>query len=90
MTTHRSDYEQAARYLGYACALLERYSPSNTVALRELLELTAWRLSLGDHYVREAAAEITVLREVAEKLPLADARTAILEAIAVMSDRVEH
>ncbi len=43
------------------------------------------RLSPGDHYVGgDAAAEITVLRQAAEKAPIADARTEILKAIAVL------
>jgi hypothetical protein len=89
MTTHRSDYEQAARYLGYAYVLLERQAPGKTVALRKLLfEVATRRLSPGDHYVGDAAAEITVLRQVAEKVPIAEARTEILKAIAVLRDRV--
>ena len=42
------------------------------------------RLSPGDHFVGNAAAEITVLRQVADKVPMADARTEILKAIAVL------
>ena len=44
-------------------------------------------LSPGDHYAGNAAAEITVLRDVASKVPVADARTEILKAIAVLRDR---
>jgi hypothetical protein len=88
MTLHRSDYEQAARYLTWACVLLERQAASKTVALRRLLELAARRLSSGDHYVGDAAAEITELRQVAEKLPFVDARMEILKAIAVLGVRV--
>jgi hypothetical protein len=41
-----------------------------------------------DNYVGDAAAEITVLRQVAEKVPIADARMEILKAVAVLRDRV--
>ena len=88
MTPHRSDYDQAARYLEYACELLERQAFGRTVTLREVLQMAARRLSPGDHYVGDAAAEITVLRQVAEKVPIAEARTEILKAIAVLRDRV--
>jgi hypothetical protein len=50
--------------------------------------VAAHRLSQGDHYVGDAAAEITVLRQVAEKTPIAEARTEILKAVAVLRDRV--
>jgi 3-deoxy-D-manno-octulosonate 8-phosphate phosphatase KdsC-like HAD superfamily phosphatase len=79
---------QAARYLRYACELLERQASGITVALREALELAAMRISPGDHYVGDTAAEITVLRQVADRVPIADARTEILKAIAVLWDRV--
>jgi hypothetical protein len=85
---HRSEYDQAARYLKYACELLERHAFGRTVTLREVLEMAARRLSAGDHYVGDAAAEITVLCQVAEKVPLTDARTEIQKAIAVLRDRV--
>lgn len=75
MTLHRHDYDQAARYLRYACELLERQAFGKTATLREVLQMTARRLSAGDHYVGDAAAEITVLRQVAEKVPIAEART---------------
>jgi hypothetical protein len=45
----RSDYDQAARYLKYACELLERETPAQTRALRKVLELAVRRLSPGDH-----------------------------------------
>jgi hypothetical protein len=79
MTVHRSDYDQAARYLRYACELLERHAFGKTVALRDVLQMAARRLSPGDHYVGDAAAEISVLRQVAEKVPIAEARTEILK-----------
>jgi hypothetical protein len=88
MTLHRHDYDQAARYLKYACELLEREAFGRTVTLREVLQMATRRLSAGDHYVGDAAAEITVLRQVAEKVPITEARTEILKAIAVLRDRV--
>jgi hypothetical protein len=45
-------------------------------------------LSPDDLFGGDAAAEITVLRQAAEKAPVADARTEILKAIAVLWDRV--
>lgn len=88
MTLHRSDLDQAARYLRYACELLEQQAFGKTVTLREVLQMTARRLSAGNHYVGDTAAEITVLRQVAEKVPYVDARAEILKAIAVLRDRV--
>ncbi len=87
MTLRRSDYDQAARYLRYACELLERQAFGKTIALREMLQQVARRLNPGDHYVGEAAAEITVLRQVVDKVPIADARSEILKAVAVLRDR---
>jgi hypothetical protein len=88
MTLRRSDYEQAARFLKYASELLERQAFGKTAALREVLQLAARRLSPGDNFVGDATAEITVLRHVAEKVPIADACMEILKAIAVLRDRV--
>jgi hypothetical protein len=87
MPLHRSDYDQAARYLGYACELLERQAFGKTMATREVLQLAVRRLSPGDHFVGNAAAEITVLRQIADKVSIADARTEILKAVAVLRDR---
>ncbi len=75
------------RYLRYACELLERDALGKTKTLREILDLAARRLSPGDHYVGDAAAEITVLRQVAERVPVAGARTEILRAVAVLRDK---
>ena len=88
MPLHRSDYDQAARYLKYACELLERQAFGQTMAARNVLQLAVRRLSPGDHFVGDAAAEITVLRHVADKVPMADARTEILKAVAVLRDRI--
>jgi 3-deoxy-D-manno-octulosonate 8-phosphate phosphatase KdsC-like HAD superfamily phosphatase len=57
------------------------------MAAREVLQLAIRRLSPCDHFVGDAAAEITVLRNVADKVPMADARTEILKAVAVLRDR---
>jgi hypothetical protein len=54
-----------------------------------VLALTVHRLSPGDQDVGNAAAEVTVLVTVAEKVPIAEARTEILKAIAVLRGRVE-
>jgi hypothetical protein len=88
MTLQRSDYDQAARYLQHACDLMARQAPGKMRATCEVLRLAIRRLSPGDNYAGEAAAEITVLRQVAEKVPIADVRTEILKAIAVLRDRV--
>jgi hypothetical protein len=45
------------------------------------------RLSPGDYFVGDAAAEITVLRGVAGKVLVSDARTEILKVVAVLRDR---
>jgi hypothetical protein len=82
----RSDYDQAARYLKYACDLLERETPAQTRALRKVLEIAMRRLSPGDHFVGDAAAEITVLRDLADKVLVSNARTEILKAVAVLRD----
>jgi limonene-1,2-epoxide hydrolase len=87
MKLQRSDYDQAARYLQHAIELLERDAASQTRGLREILELAIRRLSPGDHFVGDAAAEITVLREAAERVPSADAPTEILKAVAVLRDK---
>jgi hypothetical protein len=87
MTIPQSDLDQAARYVRYACELLEREAFGQTATLRKALRMAAHRLSPGDSYVGDAAAEITVLHLVAEKVPLAPARTEILKAVAVLRDK---
>jgi 3-deoxy-D-manno-octulosonate 8-phosphate phosphatase KdsC-like HAD superfamily phosphatase len=87
MPLRRSDLDQAARYLRHAGELLERDAPGKTAALRKLLDLAVRRLSPGDNYVGDAAAEITVLRQVAATVPIADARTEIMKAVAVLRDK---
>jgi hypothetical protein len=83
----RSDYDQAARYLQHANELLARDAEAQTRGLRDILDLAIRRLSPGDHFVGDAAAESTVLRQAAERAPIADARTEILKAVAVLRDR---
>jgi hypothetical protein len=78
MTLNRTDLDQAARYLRYACELLERGAFGKTATLRETVHAVVRRLSPRDHSIGDAAAEITVLRQVAEKVPAAGARTGIL------------
>jgi hypothetical protein len=56
--------------------------------VRDVLQIAVRKLSPGDHFVGDAAAEITVLRDVANKVPIAEVRTEILKAIAVLRDRV--
>ena len=86
MTLQRSDYDQAARYLKYACELLETEAFGRTIAVREVLQLAIRRLSPGDHFVGDAAAEITLLLHIANTVPIAPARTEILKAVAVLRD----
>jgi hypothetical protein len=73
----------------HACELLERQAFGQTKSIRDrdVLQLAVCRLSPGDHFVGDAAAEITVLRHAADQVPLADARTEILKAVAVLRDR---
>jgi hypothetical protein len=83
----RSDYDQAARYIAYAIELLEREAFGRTTTMRNVLQLAVQRLSPGDHFVGDAAAEIAVLRDLAGKVPVAAARTEILKAVAVLRDK---
>jgi hypothetical protein len=87
MKLTRSDYDQAARYLQSACDLMNRQAPGKMRATYDILQLAIRRLSPGDHFAGDAAAEITVLRRAAETVPVADARTEILKAVAVLRDR---
>jgi hypothetical protein len=61
MILQRSDYDQAARYLEYACEILEREAFGRTATVWDVLQIAVRRLSPEDHFVGEAAAEITVL-----------------------------
>jgi hypothetical protein len=54
--------------------------------IREVLRLAMRRLSPGDVYAGDAAAEITLLRDIASKV-VGQARTDILKAVAVLHDR---
>jgi len=87
MALRRADYDQAARYLAYACKLLAHQAFGNVGAIRQALRQTIRRLSPGDEFTSNAAAEVTVLRDIAAKVLAADARTEILKAIAVLQDR---
>jgi hypothetical protein len=87
MPLQRADYDQAARYLRYACELLKRADTRRTGIIREVLGQAIHRLSPGDHFIGDAAVEITVLRDIATKVPSDDARTEILKAVAVLRDR---
>ena len=66
---------------------MHRQAPGKKRATSEVLQLAIRRLSPGDHVVGDAAAEMTVLRHAADQMPVADARTAILKAVAVLRDR---
>jgi hypothetical protein len=59
-------------------------APGKTRATREVLQLAIRRLSPGDYFVGDVAAEITVLRHAAHQVPVADATTEILKAVAVL------
>jgi hypothetical protein len=50
-----------------------------------LLDLAIRRLSPGDFYAGDAAAEITVLRDIAGKVA-AEASSDILKAVAILTD----
>ena len=69
MNLTRSDYDQAARYLQSACDLMDRQAPGKMRATYNVLQLAIRRLSPGDHFAGDAAAEITVLRQAAETVP---------------------
>jgi hypothetical protein len=89
LTMHlkRSDLDQAVRYLEHARDLLQGEPLARMRAIREVLDLAIRRLSAGDFYVGDdAAAEITVLREIAVKVD-GKARTDILKAVAVLRDK---
>jgi hypothetical protein len=55
-------------------------------ASRGVLDLAVRRLSPGEFYVGNAAAEITVLREIAGKVD-GQTRTDILKAVTILSGR---
>jgi hypothetical protein len=86
MPLKRSDLDQAVRYLQHARELLERESNAGMRAIREVLRLAIRRLSPGDFYAGDAAAEITLLRDIANKVA-AEARTDVLKVVAILTDR---
>ena len=93
MPLKRSDADQAVRYLQHARGLLERQLGARTRAIRDMLHLAVQRLSLGDFYAGDAAAEITVLGDIITVLHdiagkvVGEARTDILKAVAILADR---
>jgi hypothetical protein len=86
MPLRRSDYDQAVRYLQHARTLLEGLPGGRMRAIRDVLDLAIRRLSPGDFYAGDSAAEITLLRDFAGKVT-GDARTDILKAVAILTDR---
>jgi hypothetical protein len=86
MPLRRSDLDQAVRYLEHARVLLEREPGARPRTIRSVLELAIRRLSPGDFYAGDAAAEITLLRDIAGKVT-GEARTDILKAVAILTDR---
>jgi hypothetical protein len=94
MLLHRSDYDQAARYLQRANEFMERAAAGQTQVLRRTLDQAIHTLCSDDHYAGDVkqigfrvAATVTVLRAAAAKVPIADARTEVLKAAAVLRDR---
>jgi hypothetical protein len=86
MPLKRSDLDQAVRYVQHARELLEREPGARMRVIREVLRLAMRRLSPGDFYAGDAAAEITLLRDIAGKLT-GEARTDVLKAVAILADR---
>jgi hypothetical protein len=82
----RSDLDQAVRYLQHARELLEREPGARMRVIREVLRLAMRRLSPGDFYAGDAAAEITLLRDMANKVS-GETRTDVLKAVAILTDR---
>jgi hypothetical protein len=82
----RSDIDQSVRYLQHARELLEREPGARMRVIREVLRLAMRRLSPGDFYAGDAAAEITLLRDIANKI-IGEARTDVLKAVAILTDR---
>jgi hypothetical protein len=71
MPLNRSDYDQAARYLQHALELFDGQSFSGKASVFKLVDLAIARLGPGDRKRDEidAAAEVTVLRDIANKVP---------------------
>jgi len=85
MPLRRSDLEQAVRYLQHARELLDEEPLARMRASRGALDLTVRRLSPGD-LLDSAAAEVTMLREIAGKVD-GETRTDILKAVAILAVR---
>jgi hypothetical protein len=86
MSLKRSDLDQAVRYLEHARELFRREPVTKIRTIRNVLDLAIRRLSPGDFYAGDAAAEITVLTDLARKVT-GEARTDILKAVAILADR---
>jgi hypothetical protein len=71
---------------GARAGAIEREPRARMRTIREVLRLAIRRLSPGDAYAGAAAAEITVLRDVASMLT-GEARTDVLKAVAIITDR---
>ena len=84
MSFKRSDLDQAVRYLQHARELLQAEPLTRMRAIRGVLELAIRRLSPGDFCTGDAAAEITVLRDIAGKVD-GKPRTDILKALAILT-----
>jgi hypothetical protein len=69
---------------------MDSQAPGRMRSTCDVLRLAIRRLSPGGHFVGDAAAEITVLRRAADQMPIADARTEILKAVAILRDRSGH
>jgi hypothetical protein len=82
----RSDLDQAVRYVQHVRELLEREPGARMRVIREVLRLAMRRLSPGHFYAGDAAAEVTLLRDIAGKLT-GEARVDILKAVAILTDR---
>lgn len=85
----RSDLDQAARHFAHAREQLADMSFLSKATALNLLDVVIARLSPGDRVRREddLAADITVLTEVARKMPGGAARVSVLKGVAVLRDK---
>jgi hypothetical protein len=86
-TLQRTEFNQATRHLNHACELLVREAVGPTVAACDVLQLIVERLSRANLLVRDVAAELALLRQVAQQVAVVDARGEILKAIALLRDK---
>ena len=82
----QADYDQAVRYVRQALKVLDGQSFVGKGGVLSALKNTIRRLS-GDSHPNGAASEITALIEVASNVPIADAKTEIHKAVAVLRVR---